>query len=207
MNFLRGMNDRYLGGGLTMFDLSRRQFLKLSGTAAATLAVVELGFKPKEASAQAKEFKIARTTTTPTICPYCSVGCGILVHVNEEKNDVLYTEGDPDHPINRGSLCSKGTSIRQLYTSDRRLQKPLYRAPGSDRWEEKEWDWTLDKIAENIKKTRDESFLEKENGITVNRTEAIASLGGAALENEECYLIAKFMRGLGATFIEHQARI
>jgi anaerobic selenocysteine-containing dehydrogenase len=197
----------YLGGGITMLDLSRRQFLKLSGATAATLAVVELGFKPKEASAQAKEFKIARTTTTPTICPYCSVGCGILVHVNEEKNDVLFTEGDPDHPINRGSLCSKGTSIRQLYTSDRRLQKPLYRAPGSDKWEEKEWSWTLDKIAENIKKTRDQHFVEQVDGITVNRNEGIASLGGAALENEECYLIQKFMRGLGSTFIEHQARI
>lgn len=190
-----------------MLDLSRRQFLKLSGATAATLAVVELGFKPKEASAQAKEFKLARTTTTPTICPYCSVGCGILVHVNEEKNDVLFTEGDADHPINQGSLCSKGTSIRQLYTSDRRLNKPLYRAPGSSTWEEKEWDWTLEKIAANIKKTRDESFVESENGITVNRTEAIASMGGAALENEECYLISKFMRTLGVTFLEHQARI
>ena len=190
-----------------MFDLSRRQFLKLSGATAATLAVVELGFDPNEAKAQANEYKIARASTTPTICPYCSVGCGILVHVNEEKNDVLYTEGDPDHPINRGSLCSKGTSIRQLYTSERRVKKPLYRAPGSNKWEEKDWDWTLNKIAENIKKTRDESFIERENGITVNRTEAIASLGGAALENEECYLISKFMRGLGATFIEHQARI
>ncbi|OIJ11638.1 formate dehydrogenase [Anaerobacillus arseniciselenatis] len=190
-----------------MFDLSRRQFLKLSGATAATVAVVELGFNPNEAKAQANEYKIARASTTPTICPYCSVGCGILVHVNEEKNDVLYTEGDPDHPINKGSLCSKGTSIRQLYTSDRRVEKPLYRAPGSSEWVEKDWDWTLNKIAEKIKKTRDESFVERENGITVNRTEAIASLGGAALENEECYLIAKFMRGLGATFIEHQARI
>ena len=190
-----------------MFDLSRRQFLKLSGATAATLAVVELGFDPNEAKAQSKELKIARTTTTPTICPYCSVGCGILVHVNEAKDDVVFTEGDPDHPINKGSLCSKGTSIRQLYTSERRLKKPLYRAPGSDKWEEKEWDWTLDRIAKNIKKTRDDNFTERENGITVNRNEAIASLGGAALENEECYLISKFMRGLGSTFIEHQARI
>lgn len=198
---------KFLGGGMNMFDLSRRQFLKLSGATAATIAVVELGFKPSEAKAQANELKIARTTTTPTICPYCSVGCGILVHVNEEKNDVVFTEGDPDHPINKGTLCSKGTSIRQLYTSDRRLKKPLYRAAGSDQWEEKEWDWTLNKIAENVKKTRDESFVEKENGINVNRTEAIASLGGALLTNEEAYLTSKFMRGLGVTFIEHQARI
>lgn len=190
-----------------MLDLSRRQFLKMSGATAATLAVVELGFSPKEASAQAKQLKIVGAKTTPTICPYCSVGCGILVHVNQEGNDVLFTEGDPDHPINRGSLCSKGTSIRQLYTSDRRLEKPMYRAPGSDKWEVKEWDWTLDKIAEKIKNTRDNNFTESENGITVNRSDAIASLGGAALENEECYLISKFMRGLGTTFIEHQARI
>jgi len=188
-----------------MFDVSRRQFLKLSGATAATLAVVELGFDPHKASAESKSLKTEQSEITPTICPYCSVGCGILVHV---KNDeVVYTEGDPDHPINRGSLCSKGSSVRQLYTSDRRLKKPMYRAPGSDKWEEKEWDWTLEKIAEKVKKTRDESFTVSEDGMPVNRTEAIASLGGAALENEECYLIQKLMRGLGATFIEHQARI
>lgn len=188
-----------------MLEVSRRQFLKLSGATAATLAVVELGFDPNKAQAESRTLKTESSVITPTICPYCSVGCGILVHVKDE--DVVYTEGDPDHPINRGSLCSKGTSIRQLYTSDRRVQKPMYRAPGSDQWEERDWDWTLDRIAEKIKETRDESFEVTADGMPVYRTEAIASLGGAALENEECYMIQKFMRGMGATFIEHQARI
>ncbi len=188
-----------------MAEFTRRQFLKLSGATAATLAVVELGFDTKKAKAQSKEFKLAEATATPTICCFCAVGCGILVHT---KNDsVLFTEGDPDHPINEGSLCSKGTNIRQVYESDRRVTKPLYRAPGSDKWEEKSWDWMYEKIAQKVKETRDKTFQTHENGVPVNRTEAIACLGGAALDNEETYLIAKLMRGLGLTYIEHQARI
>ncbi len=188
-----------------MSDLTRRQFLKLSGATALTLAVAELGFNAKDAQAKTKQLKIAETKVTPTICPYCAVGCGILVHIRD--NDVVFTEGDPDHPINQGALCSKGTTIRQLYTSDQRVKKPLYRAPGSDRWEEKDWDWMLDRIAQRVQTTRDATFVEKENGIFVNKTEAIASLGGAALDNEECYLLVKMMRGLGLTYIEHQARL
>lgn len=185
--------------------VSRRQFLKLSGATAATLAVVELGFDPNAAKAASREMKTANAEVTPTICPYCSVGCGILIHVKD--GDVVYSEGDVDHPINRGSLCSKGASIRQLFTSDRRATKPMYRAPGSDKWEEKDWDWMLDEIAKRIKETRDNNFIQTENGMPVNRTEAIANLGGAALENEECYMIQKFARGIGVVFIEHQARI
>jgi anaerobic selenocysteine-containing dehydrogenase len=186
-------------------NLNRRQFLKLSGAAAATLAVVELGFNEKKAYASTKEFKIAKTTVTPTICCFCGVGCGILVHTKD--NTVVYTEGDPDNPINEGKLCSKGTTIRQLYTSEKRLTKPLYRAPGSSKWEEKDWEWMYETIAKRTKETRDKTFLEKDGDMIVNKTEAIASLGGAALDNEETYLLAKFMRGLGVTYLEHQARI
>ena len=186
-------------------NLNRRQFLKLSGATAATLAVVELGFNETEVHAKTKEFKIAKATVTPTICPYCAVGCGILVHT--KNNDVVYTEGDPDHPINEGSLCSKGTTIRQLFTSEKRVLKPRYRAPGSNKWEEKDWGWMLDTIAKRAKETRDKTFVEKANGMFVNKTEAIASLGGAALDNEETYVLAKMMRGLGVTYLEHQARI
>ena len=170
-------------------NLNRRQFLKLSGATAATLAVVELGFNEKKAYAKSKEFKIAKSTVTPTICCFCGVGCGILVHT--KNNTVVYTEGDPDNPINEGKLCSKGTTIRQLYTSEKRVTKPLYRAPGSSKWEEKEWEWMLDTIAKRTKETRDNSFVEKEDGMTVNKTEKIASLGGAALDNEETYLLVK----------------
>jgi formate dehydrogenase major subunit len=148
---------------------------------------------------------------TPTICPFCAVGCGLIVAA--EGNRVVNVEGDPDHPINQGSLCSKGMSLAQLNTVDgevnpRRLQKVKYRAAGSSQWEEKEWHWAIEEIAKRIKKTRDDHFIATDNeGHTVNRLEAIASLGGAALDNEECSLIVKAMRALGLVYIEHQARI
>ncbi len=187
-------------------EFTRRQFLKLTGAVAATLAVVELGFDDKGARAKTREFKIAELKPTPTICPYCAVGCGILVY--SKGDDVVYTEGDPDHPINEGSLCSKGTTVRQVYTSEKRITKPMYRAPGSDKWKEVDWDFALEKVAKNIKETRDRTFIHKENGLTVNRTDSIAYLGGAALDNEECHLLQKLFRaGLGLTYIEHQARI
>jgi formate dehydrogenase major subunit len=187
-------------------NVTRRQFLKLSGAMAATLAVVELGFNEQAAKAKSSEFKIAKLKPTPTICPYCSVGCGILVY--SKDNDVVYTEGDPDHPINEGSLCSKGTTVRQVFTSEKRVTKPMYRAPGSDKWKEVDWEFALDKVAKNIKETRDRTFVPKENGLTVNRTDTIAYLGGAALDNEECHVLQKLFRaGLGLSYIEHQARI
>jgi len=150
---------------------------------------------------------------TPTICPFCGVGCGAIVAADKDRQRVVNIEGDPDHPINQGSLCSKGMALAQINTVDgelntNRLTKVMYRAPNSTDWEEKDWDWALAKIAENIKKTRDEHFIEKDSeGRTVNRLEAIASLGGAALDNEECSLIVKAMRALGLVYIEHQARI
>ncbi len=189
-------------------EFTRRQFLKLSGATAATLAVVELGFDDMKAKAKANDFKIAALKPTPTICPFCGVGCGILVYANEAGDDVVYTEGDPDHPINEGTLCSKGTTVRQIYTSEKRVKKPMYRPSGADKWQEVEWDWALTKIAQKVKETRDRTFVAQENGINVNKTEAIATLGGAALDNEETYLLSKLMRaGLGLTYIEHQARI
>lgn len=189
--------------------VTRRQFLKLSGAVAATLAIAELGFSESDAKAAVREFKVKELTPTPTICPYCSVGCGILVYASEAEDDVVYTQGDPDHPINEGTLCSKGTTVRQLYTSDRRMLNPLYRAPGSDRWEETTWDHAITRIAELMKDTRDRTFTHKdENGVVVNRLDTIAYLGGAALDNEECHLLHKLFRaGLGLTYIEHQARI
>ncbi len=187
-------------------NVTRRQFLKLSGAAGVTLAVLELGFDDHSAKAASMQLKTASLKPTPTICPYCAVGCGILVYATE--HDVIYTEGDPDHPINEGSLCSKGTTIRQLYTTDKRVTKPLYRAAGSSQWEEKEWDWMYRTITDRVKETRDRTFIANENGVPVNKTEAIASFGGAALDNEETYLVSKLLRaGLGMTWIEHQARI
>lgn len=185
--------------------VTRRDFLKLSGAAAATTLLAEVGFDLTSARAKVQALKLEAAKAVPTICPYCSSGCGILVYTKD--GEVVATEGDPDHPISRGGLCSKGAAVYQIHHNERRLTKPLYRAPGSDRWEEKEWDWVLDQITQRIKATRDANFIEQENGITVNRTEAIASLGGAALDNEECYLLQKLLRALGLVYIEHQARI
>ncbi len=191
-------------------ELSRRDFMKLSGVTTGGL------FLPTDimgaALAQAKPFPLHKPIgETPTICPFCAVGCGAIVAAQD--NRVLNIEGDPDHPINQGSLCSKGMALAQINTVNgevniRRLQKVKYRAPGAADWEVKSWDWALDQIARRIKDTRDAYLIEADSdGRTVNRLEAIASLGGAALDNEECSLIVKAMRALGLVYIEHQARI
>jgi formate dehydrogenase major subunit len=191
-------------------ELSRRDFIKLSGVSTGGL-FLPAGITAT-ALAQAKPFPLHKPIgETPTICPFCAVGCGAIVAAQD--NRVLNIEGDPDHPVNQGSLCSKGMALAQLNTvdgevNDRRLQKVKYRAPGAAEWEEKSWDWTLDQIARRIKDTRDAHFMGTDGeGRTVNRLEAISSLGGAALDNEECSLIVKAMRALGLVYIEHQARI
>ena len=196
-------------------NLSRRGFLKLTGVTSLGVMLGDQLFDLSPVAAQVNSFKIRSAKATPTICPYCSVGCGILVY--SENGKLINTEGDPDNPVNQGSLCSKGSAVYQLHDNDHRLTKPLYRAPGSSKWEEKEWDWMLDRIVEKAKTTRDQNFITQETvtdaktgvktNITVNRTEAIGSLGGAALDNEECYLLQKMMRSLGIVYLEHQARI
>ena len=190
-------------------NLTRRGFLGLASTG--ILAPVLGSFlTPGQARAARGEFKIARTTETTTICPYCGVGCGLVVHSRKDGHagKVVNIEGDPDHPVNLGSVCSKGAALYQVAVNERRLTKVLYRGPGSDRWEEKEWDWAIKRIAENMKKTRDATFkIKDEKGRVVNRTEGIACLGGAALDSEECYAYSKFARSLGVVYLEHQARI
>lgn len=196
--------------------VTRREFFKISGAAVATLPV--LGFDLTPAMAQIGDYRIKNVQPVPTICPYCGCGCGLVVYAADGK--VISTEGDPDHPINQGATCAKGASVFQLHDNPRRMTKPLYRAPYSDHWEEKDWDWVLNEIAQRIKKTRDETFIttekvktrdetgaEREIEITVNRTDAIATLGGAALDNEECYLYSKLARILGIVYVEHCARL
>jgi len=180
--------------------MDRRQFLK--GTTAATLAGL-LGGRPSAARAASEKLEGARTTT---ICPFCAVGCGMVVTTQDGR--VVGIEGDPEHPINRGALCSKGSALAQVAHNERRLTRVAYRAPGSRRWETRSWDWALGRIAGNIKRTRDETFVARDGqGRLVNRTEGIACLGGAALDNEECYAYAKLARALGVVYLEHQARI
>lgn len=184
-------------------EITRRGFLKISS---AVLAAGGLGVSLKPVSAYAQPLKIKYAKETTTICPYCSVGCSIIVSTRGGK--VINTEGDPDSPINRGSLCSKGGSIYQMAVNKNRLEKPLYRAPYATEWKEVDWEWALDKIAANIKRSRDASFkVTNEKGETVNRTEGIASVGSAAMDLEECFTYQKFLRGLGLVYIEHQARI
>lgn len=183
--------------------MTRRCFLKISG---AVVAASGIGISIKPVAAYAKPLKIKYTKETTTTCPYCSVGCGIIISTAEGK--VINTEGDPNSPINAGALCSKGSSLYQMNVNVNRLDKPLYRAPYASEWTEVSWEWALDKIAKNVKKSRDASFqATNAKGQVVNRTVGIASVGSAALDNEECFLYQKFLRGLGLVYIEHQARI
>lgn len=189
--------------------LDRRQFIQISGATAAGLAVSRLGFdlKPVKAHAHLIKTKYARETTT--ICCYCAVGCGAIVHTSKQGDGrVINIEGDPDHVINRGSLCSKGASLKQLVENGNRLTQPQYRAPNSDKWQSVSWDWALETIADRIKSTRDATFTRKnQKGQVVNRTTGIASVGSAAIDNEECWTLQALMRAMGLVYVEHQARI
>lgn len=199
-------------------DLSRRGFFKLTGATFAAGALAEL-FGPSNAFAadEVPEMRITGATESASICCYCSVGCGAILSVKD--GELINLEGDPDHPINRGALCSKGSAqfnVRNVYDPETgelrlnpyRVTKVKYRAPGASDWEEKDWEWAMAEIAKRVKATRDATYeTTDENGVTVNRTRAIGNLGGAALDDEECYVIQKLARAIGVTYIEHQARI
>jgi formate dehydrogenase major subunit len=185
-------------------------FLK---TGAGGVLTSVLGFDLKPAYAQVRELKIARTTETRSTCPYCSVSCGVIIHTlgDRAKNvtpQVVHVEGDPDHPINRGTLCPKGSSLMQDILNERRLLRPQVRRPGSNHWEDIGWHQAIDEIAHLVKKTRDETFVERDaQGRTVNRCEGIAWNGGCTDTNEFNYLVVKSMRSLGVCYLENQARV
>ena len=181
--------------------MTRRQFLAVSG-ATAGAGLFGLFGSVSQARADVSQLRIRYARQSTTICPYCAVGCGQIVSASDGK--AINIEGDPDHPISEGALCAKGGALYQVANNKRRLTKVRYRAPGSDRWEVKSWNWAINRIAQRIKQTRDVGLGDRR---TVNRIETIAALGGAALDNEECYLYSKFMRALGVAYIEHQARI
>ena len=184
--------------------ISRRDFLKLSGVTAAGAFFGGISFLT---GCKKKPDKLTGTVESTTICPYCGVGCGLLVSARNGK--IVNIEGDPDHPINKGSLCSKGSALHQVAVNPikQRLDKVRYRKPGGAEWEVITWDKAIKMIAERVKKTRDETFIEKEGAVTVNRAAGLVGLGGAALDNEECYAWSKCARLLGITYLEHQARI
>jgi formate dehydrogenase major subunit len=202
-------------------DVSRRDFLKIAGSALAIGSATGVA-NAKDADVAATELRIKGATRTTTVCPYCSVGCSIVVDTVEGK--IVNVEGDPESPINEGTLCPKGASLYQMTNNETRLVKPLYRAAGATQWTEVEWGWALDQIARKVKDSRDRTFkatakskvrekgpdgteVEAEKEFVVNRTEGIAHIGSAAMDNEECYVMQKLVRSWGLTYIEHQARI
>jgi formate dehydrogenase major subunit len=193
-------------------DPNRRHFLKLSTVGG--VAGSALGFDLTPAYAQVRELKIARTTETRSTCPYCSVSCGVIIHTlgdrsRNVKATVVHVEGDPDHPINQGALCPKGVTLKHNIVNDRRLTKVLYRAPGGRAWEEKSWDWAIDRIARLVKRTRDERLIEEDaRGQRINALTALGVIGGCTDTNEVNYLLVKaFRAGLGVIPIEQQSRI
>ena len=190
-------------------DLSRRDFLKASGsgfTGTALASVASLGVSLAPTVAQAQELRIKHAKTIPSVCPYCSVGCATLVNTVEGK--IVNIEGDPRSPHSEGTLCPKGAAIYQLHVNPNRPTKVLHRAPGATEWEVWDLERAIDRVATLVKKTRDETFVERlGNGKLVNATTAVFALGGATLDNEWNHIQQKLMRGLGIVAIENQARI
>jgi formate dehydrogenase major subunit len=190
-------------------ELTRRGFLK----ATAVGSTIALGFDVARAKAEMREFKISRTTETRSICPYCAVSCGVIIHTlgdraRNVKASVVHVEGDPDHPISRGSLCPKGITLKEDITHARRLTRPKVRRPGSDKWEEIGWDEAIAKIARHLKDTRDRCFVPKNaKGQTVNRNPGMAVIGGCTDTNEFNFLQWKFISALGVPYRDSQARV
>jgi formate dehydrogenase major subunit len=190
--------------------LTRREFLRASaatlGPSTALGSLVGLGATLVPATMRAQQIRIKEAKATPTVCPYCSVGCAMIAHTI--GNEIVNIEGDKRSPHNEGCLCPKGAATYQLIKNPNRATRVLHRKPGAVDWEEVELDWAMDRIAELVKKTRDETFVERlEDGTLVNQTTAIFSLGGATLDNEWNHVQQKLMRGLGVVAIENQARI
>ncbi len=190
-------------------NVTRREFIQITGATAAGLAVSGLGFDLSPVKAHAQMLKTKHAKETTSICCYCAVGCGVIVHTSKKGDGrVMNIEGDPDHVINRGSLCSKGASLSQLVENENRLTEPMYRAPFSKEWKQVSWEWALEEIAKKVRTARDATFEQKNaKAQMVNRTMGIASVGSAAMDNEECWIYQALMRALGLVYIEHQARI
>lgn len=196
-------------------EFSRRDFLKLSGATATGAAYATFGFDLSPARAQAQTLKIAEANEVRSVCPYCAVGCSMIGYVTGEAGTntdrtLIHIEGDPESPINGGTLCPKGASTMQLALGSGvpdRATSPRYRAPGASEWQDISWDDALDRIARHMKDARDETFVETDaDGNTVNRHTGFAFTGGATQSNEEGYLATKFMRSLGTIYLEQQAR-
>src|SRR3979411_509391 len=196
-----------------MTELTRRQFLKITGATLAGSSLALMGFSPSVAVAEVREFKLLRTTETRNTCPYCAVACGIIMYglgdaAKNAKSSIIHIEGDPDHPVNRGTLCPKGAGLLDFTQRQSRLQRPEYRAPGSDQWQPISWDEALGRIAKLMKEDRDANFEAKTpEGLTVNRWLTTSMLAASASSNEVGYLTHKVARSLGLLAFDNQARV
>ena len=194
-------------------DISRRELLKISALVGGGGLVSGLGFDLEAAYVASRELKISNAREFKTVCPYCAVGCGAIAYVHgsgglNTVRSVIHIEGDPDSPINGGTLCPKGAAQMQLAMNPSLQKSPLLRAAGSSEWTEVDWDFAMEWFARKFKDSRDASFVERdEQGRTVNRCEGIGWVGSATVTNEDAYLITKTMRAMGLVYIDHQARI
>ena len=196
-----------------MSAVTRRDILKIGLAGSGAIVAAGLGFDVAlaESTKVKQSLRISGATESHSVCPYCAVGCSLVAYTRKAADgsvQLLQIEGDPDSPVNEGRLCPKGATAMQLAISPRRVESPLYRAPGATEWTKVSWDFMLDKIAVNIKASRDATFVTVDgNGNTVNRCEGIAFAGGAAFSSEEGYFASKLMRGLGLVHLEQQARV
>ena len=196
-----------------MSELTRRQFLQVTGMSLVGSSLALMGFSPGEALAEVREYKLTRATETRNTCPYCSVACGILMYglgdgAKNAQPSIFHIEGDPDHPVNRGTLCPKGAGLIDFVHSESRLKYPEYRAPGSDRWQRITWDDALDRISKLLKQDRDANFVAKTpDGLTVNRWLTTGMLAASASSNEAGYITHKVARSFGLLGFDNQARV
>jgi len=196
-----------------MSGLTRRQFLKVTGASLMGSTLALMGFSPEAALAEVREYKLTRATETRNTCPYCSVACGVLMYglgdgAKNAQPSIFHIEGDPDHPVNRGTLCPKGAGLIDFVHSASRLRYPEYRAPGSEHWQRISWDDALDRISALLKRDRDANFVARTpDGLTVNRWLTTGMLAASASSNEAGYITHKVARSLGLLGFDNQARV
>lgn len=194
-------------------NLNRRQFFRVCSAGLGTSSIALLGFAPESALAEVRAYKLARATETRNTCPYCSVSCGVLMYSSGDKSknaqaSIFHIEGDPDHPVNRGTLCPKGAGLLDFVHSPNRLKHPEVREAGSNEWKRISWDEAFGRIAKLMKADRDANFIAKNaDGVTVNRWLSTGFLAASASSNESGYITHKFVRSLGALAFDNQARV
>jgi formate dehydrogenase major subunit len=194
-------------------DMNRRHFLRVSGSGLVASSLVALGFSPTAALAETRNFKLARTTETRSTCPYCSVSCGLVMYTlgdkaKNVKTTIVHVEGDPDHPVNRGTLCPKGAGVMDMIQSADRVKFPQVREPGANEWKRISWDDAFSRVAKHLKADRDANFIKtNDKGVVVNRWNTTGLLISSAASNESGYISVKVARGLGMVALDTQARI